>query len=129
MKHDTKFLPYGSGLLFLALAANANPVPNRFATIASENAFRLNPQKPEIVPIIRHVERPRITLQGVTTILGRPQVLLNIQKPAKPGEIPEISCILAEGESQYEVVVLKIEMSTGTVRLNNNGVEQAFSLK
>ena len=129
MKLQNSFQLSGCGLLALALAVNATPVPDRFASIARDNAFHLNPPKPEVIAVIPSPERPRITLQGVTTILGRPQVLVNIQQPAKAAGASEISCVLTEGESRNGVTVLEIDMVSGTIRLNNNGEEQILRSK
>lgn len=129
MKHSNKSLLYGCGLLVLAHIVNANAAPDSVAAIARRNAFRLIPPKPEVIAVVQQVERPRITIQGVTTILGRPQVLLSIQQPAKPTDAPVGSWILAEGESRHEVVILQIDVASGTVRLRNNGEEQTLTLK
>ena len=129
MSHTARFLRRGCGLLVLAQLANANPVPDRFASIVRGNAFRLSPPPPEVKRAIQPAEHALIILQGVTTILGRPQVLLNIQPSARQANARGISFILAKGESRYEVEIIEINAGQGWVRLINNGVEQTFSLK
>jgi hypothetical protein len=129
MKHSNRLLLCGCGLLVLVQAANATSVRDRFAAIAQANAFRLNPPKPEFAAAVPQPERPKIAFEGFTTILGRCRVLLRIQQPAKAAVAPEISCILTEGESWDGVVALKVDMVSGTIRLNNNGVEQILRPK
>lgn len=93
-----------------------------FEVIARENAFRLKPPTPKEKQPIPMLDRPQITLQGFTTILGRAQVLLNIQLVGTTG----ISCVLSENQNQHGVTILKIDAKTETVRLNNLGLEQTL---
>ncbi|HEX5220443.1 MAG TPA: hypothetical protein VFZ59_12805 [Verrucomicrobiae bacterium] len=113
----------GMGLLVATQSlsvGNAHP----FEVIARTNAFRLRAPISE-EKITPPVARPQITFQGFTTILGRAQVLLSIQRLGATG----ISCILSENENQDGVTVLEIDERAETVRLNNLGQEQVLALK
>ena len=124
-----KHLGIAPGICFLlAFTTVVNAMPDRFSIIPRENVFRLNPRKPETITPPPQVERPQITLQGITTILGRTQALLNIQRAAKSAASPQSSFVLSEGESRYDVTVLEINARTGTVRLNNVGSELTLAL-
>jgi len=107
-----------------AVGADNNAAP--YEVIPRENAFRLSPPT-EAKPPVLMVERREITFQGVTTILGRAQVLLNIQ--LKSTRTPGISCVLSENENHDGVTILEIDVRSGTVRLNNLGLEQILALK
>jgi hypothetical protein len=112
-------------------AATATPKGNPYAkSIVGRNAFGLNAAPPPIIVDPLRLPPPHITLQGLTTILRRRQVLFKLQMPSKPGEpAREISCVLSEGERQGEIEVLEIDDHAGTVKFNNHGTEQTLSLK
>lgn len=106
------------------LAANAEASTsgiNPYSGIIVRNSFGLKPPsnpadfiKPPPVVVAD------IKLQGITTILGRNQVLMKIKVPAKPPEpVREQSVVLSEGQREGEVEVLEINPSRGTVKLNN----------
>lgn len=116
-------------LLTFAEPAQTDSAPNLFDAIALKNAFRLNPAKPQATEPALQIERPQITLVGITTIFGYAQALLVIQPPAKLPVTAPVSCVLAKGESLHDVLVLEISVNAGTVSLNNSGLEQALALK
>jgi len=107
--------------------ANAT-TSDRFATITTRNVFRLAPLEPQSVELPPTLNRPRITLDGVTTILGRAQALLTIHQTG-PAKAAQTSCILSQGDSLFDVVVLEINAELGTVCLNNLGLEEILTLK
>jgi hypothetical protein len=76
---------------------------------------------------VKKNEPPKITLKGIITILGKKQALLTIPGPA-PGAPPE-DLMLAEGQSQYEIVVDQIDENARVVKVNNHGVSQTLDLK
>lgn len=41
----------------------------------------------------------------------------------------EVCCILGEGETRNEIVVLEVDVKTAKVRLNNHGSEQILGSK
>jgi hypothetical protein len=109
------------GLLWLSLETRAGGVADQFAAIPARNIFRLTikPVEPPVVP----PELPKVRLQGVTSILGKSQALLAIRMDTKPAAT-EVCCILEEGETRNEIVVLEVDVKTAKVRLNNHGSEQ-----
>jgi len=105
-------------------ATDAGISTRPFDAIARGNVFRLKPRLPEIHPPPPAEARLRITLQGVTTILGRPQALLSLQEVTSAGTArSNRSCVVAEGESQQGVAVLEVNWQTGRVRLDHLGRE------
>ena len=110
-------------------AATVMPRENPYAkTILDRNIFNLNKGRPAEIVVPPPLPPPRITLQGLTNIVGRRQVLFQVQMPAKPGE-PAKSCVLSEGERWGEIEVLAIDEKSGTVKFNNHGVLQTLNLK
>ncbi len=97
-------------------------VPSRFQAIPERNVFglktaetpRLQTQPPAL---------PKITLTGITTILGNKRVLMKETpagaKPGTPNQ--EVSLILTEGQREGDVEVLNINERAGTVVVNNSG--------
>src|SRR6266568_6992306 len=112
----------------IALVVSAANEGGPYRVIFEKNSFRLQPPK-------THIEVPpsltaRIVLQGVTTILGRRQVLLRITLPPHPPEpAREASVILGEGEMTDGIMVLEIDGRIGSVRVLNHGTEQTLSLR
>lgn len=129
-----QFLKRGSFLVGAILFATASApvwasVPNRFGQIPQRNVFALKGQ--EVPPQASPPEAPlpKITITGITTILGDKLVLLKAQPPAKPG-VPakEESMILAEGQREGPVEVLSIDVKSGDVKLNNAGTVMTLNL-
>jgi len=115
----------GTSTRAATITARENPYAK---AIVNRNAFSLNAPLPTIV-VPPRPPLPRITLQGVTTINGRRQVLFKVQFPSKAGEpAREISCVLSEGERMGEIKVLEIDQRAGTVKFNNHGSEQTLNL-
>jgi hypothetical protein len=107
--------------------ANAPAETGRFETIAKQNAFRLSQPAPESTRAVEPA-RPRLALQGLTTILGVRHALLSIQLLSHPKEPLPRSCVLTEGECQFDVMILHIDMQAETVRVRNVGIEQTLTL-
>jgi len=105
-------------------AVTATPVENPYQTIVDRNVFSLKPPPP---PPSVEDDKPKsvkITLTGITTILGNKRVLMKSPAPAgKPGEPakPEVSYILTEGERQDDIEVIEIDDKGGNVKLKNAG--------
>ena len=129
MKPPQAILSVCSTLLFASVVAYAETASDRFSAITGRNVFRLNPPKLQTGEVVPPPNRPQITLQGITTILGRMQALLTIQPRTKSAESLQTSCILAQGDNRLDVVVLEINAELGTVRVNNLGSEQILALK
>jgi hypothetical protein len=110
--------------------AQANPpatAAENFSVISHVNVFRLSPPKPEPRPQAIQLELPKISLQGLATLLGA-QALLKIQTKAQP-VAAEVSCVLGEGQSRQGVEVLRVDMESETVWLKNQGEPQTLTLK
>jgi len=100
--------------------------------IVERNLFGLNP--PPLQPDVEAANRPqpsKITLTGITTLLGRKLALMKTPPWAKPGEQakPEEFFILAVGERQAEIEVLEIDEVAGTVKVNNAGTVETVSFE
>jgi hypothetical protein len=65
---------------------------------------------------------PKLTLNGITDILGRNLAILKALFPGKPGEpAKEQSYMLAEGQRDGEIEVLQVDQKAGSVKVNNSG--------
>lgn len=97
---------------------------NPYHAIIERNLFGL---KPVPQPAAAEPERPspvRITLTGITTILGDKRVLMKTAH----GQTPERSYILTVGQREGDIEVLEIDENTGNVTLNNAGVVMRLNL-
>jgi hypothetical protein len=108
-------------------AASGSP----YASIISRNMFGLvpiptnNPEdnKPPAEP------PPKITPNGIMTIFGRLQALFKVANKGKPGQpVRDDSYVLAEGERQDDIEILKINQPDGIVTFNNHGTVQELPL-
>lgn len=117
-------------VLWATPGAHALTADNPYATIVQRNAFALKPPTPP--PVITPPPTPasNVELRGITTLLGRPQVLLNFKVPGKPPEPPkDRSLVLDIGQREGDVEVLEINPAAGTIRIRNQGNEVAMNLK
>jgi hypothetical protein len=124
------------GALMLAravMAAATNPDGNPYAeTIVGRNVFSLKtpPPPPNPEDLVKKDPPPKILLQGLTTILGRRQVLFKVQMPAKAGQpAKEESYVAAEKERYGEIEVLEIDENAGVVKFNNHGTVEPLNMK
>jgi hypothetical protein len=115
----------------LASTAFALTTDNPYSAIANRNAFALKP--PVVVtnaPTTPEVAPAGIELQGITTILGKPQVFLKIKQPPRPPKPAEdLSVVLEAGDREGDVQVLSIDAAAGLVRLENRGTALALNMK
>jgi len=110
-----------------AKAAASEPRTQPYEAIAKRNVFDL--KQPETArPRIEPAPIPKITLMGITTILGDKRVLLKVQMPSKPGEsAKEQVFILTEGQSAGQIKILQVDEKAGSVRVNNFGTEMLLT--
>jgi hypothetical protein len=120
-----------AGLTALVHPGLALTLNNPYEPIVGRNVFALRPPTPLTNTSTTPVVAPAgIELQGLTTILGRPQVLLKIKLPPKPPEpAKDQSFVLDIGQREGEVEVVSIDMTAGTVQLMNQGKELALNMK
>ena len=109
-----------------------SPVDSPYAGIVARNMFALVPIPPPdpnagLPPVD---PPPKITPTGIMTIFGRDQALFSAA-PDKPksGQAPkESSYVLAEGERQDDIEVVKIDHDIDIITFNNHGVIQELPL-
>jgi hypothetical protein len=122
-----------------AIPGNALP-DNPYASVVARNVFGLVPPPPPPPPPDPTVENPppKITPNGIMTIFGQAQVLfkvLPVTPPGQPQPNPapkEQSYMLALGQSQDDIEVVKIDINAGkagSVTFNNHGVTQEIPLQ
>ncbi len=108
-----------------AVADSANP----YQGIVDRNVFGLKPPPPPAKPEEKKVDAPKITLTGITTILGNKRVLMNVAMPPKPPEpAKQQSLILAEGQREGEIEVMEIDEKAGSVKVNDYGTILTLNL-
>ena len=98
--------------------------PDQYQGIRDRNVFGLRPPPARTVDLPPPVPLPKITLTGITTILGNKRALMKVAPSgAKPGTeaAKEISLILTEGQRDSDVEVLQIDEKAGAVKVNNSG--------
>jgi len=118
-----------SALCAVAVTASAL-TENPYDGIVGRNAFALKPPTPPASTAPAPVAPPGVELQGLTTILGRPQVLLKIKLIAHaPEPAKDQSVVLDVGQREGDVEVLAIDMAQGAVRLRNQGSELSLNMK
>jgi hypothetical protein len=113
-----------SGLVLCATASAIGPdVPqNRYQNIVERNLFGLKDLPKAESPSPPSAPPPRITLTGITTILGNKLAIMTAMVPAKPGEpAKELPLMLAEGQRDGNIEVLGIDEKSRSVRVNDFG--------
>ena len=108
-----------SALLLSAFFSQAN----QYQEIVDRNLFGLKPPPSAESQAPPKPEMPKLTLTGITTILGNKRALLKTApKPGKQGEAAkEESYILAEGQRDGDIEVISIDEKAGIVRLTYGG--------
>ena len=135
MKHGEKMLVCIAAGVTLCTAASAITADHSmpYQGIVERNLFALKPPPAPPDPDANNKPQPsKITLTGITTILGNKRALMKTPPPtAKPGEQAktEQSYILAVGERQDEIEVIDIDEVAGTVKVKNAGLVETVSFK
>lgn len=114
-----------------ASAVTPEAKDNPYQSIVDRNVFALKPPPPPPDPEATKAPPVKITLTGITTILGNKRALMKAPAPpGKPGEPakPELSFILAPGQRDGDVEVLDIDEVAGNVKLRNGGVEVTLNI-
>jgi hypothetical protein len=106
---------------------SADMATRPYSSIVDRNVFNLHPPPPPVDPADlakKDVHIPKLTLNGITTILGKKIVFITM--PAtKPGGPPQ-TLMLAEGQAQDEVEAKQIDEKAGVVKVNNHGEDQTL---
>lgn len=97
--------------------------PENYRAIPECNVFRLKPRAAAPVVAPRPPSLPRLVLTGITTILGDKRALLKrYPADARPNDFSrEESFILAEGQRESTVQILRIDEQAGLVEAINDG--------
>jgi len=102
----------------------------RYQGIVDRNIFNLHPPPPPLDPselARKQAPIPKLTLNGITTILGTKNVILTMPA-SKPGAAPE-TLMLAEGQAQDDVEVKEIDEKAAVVRVINHGEEEVLDFE
>ncbi len=115
-------------LCFLAPAIPASAATsNPYNGIIDRNVFSLKAPEPPAPPGPPPAPPVKLTLTGITTILGNKRALLKAQVPPHPPEpAKEESYMLTEGQRDGGVEVLSIDERGGIVKVNNNGQSETL---
>lgn len=114
----------GVGLNAGAIVSVSDATGGPYTTIPRRNVFGLLPLvSSRTEPNTPAVSRPKITLAGITSLLGYKTVFLMLP-PIKAGGAREC-LLLREGETKDEIQVR--EIGDQTVRVVNHGEEQSLS--
>jgi hypothetical protein len=102
---------------------------NKYSAIVERNVFNLHAPPPPLNPadLIKKTPPPKITLTGITTILGTKKTFLTTP-PTKPGSPPE-SIGLSEGQAQNDIEVKSIDEKAGVVQVINHGEPQTLDFE
>ncbi len=107
---------------------DADVAGSPYRGIVERNVFNLRPPPPPPDNTPPPVPPPKITLTGITTILGNKRALMKALEPPRPPEpAKEVSYILAEGQRDGDVEVIAIDERAGSVKVNNHGTIQELS--
>lgn len=117
----------------LAHGITSETSDNPYQSIIDRNVFSLKPPPPPPDP--SEANKPqvvKITLTGITTILGNKRVLMKTAPPpGKPNEgaKSEQSYILTEGQREGDIEVIEIDDKAGSVKVNNGGTVQTLTFE
>jgi len=136
MKHSGKMLVWMAGSLAFCMGAQAvtsENTENPYQSIVDRNVFSLKPAPTPVDPAEANKPQTlKITLTGITTILGNKRVLMKTAPPqGKPGEAPktEQSYILTEGQREGDIEVIEINEKLGSVKVSNGGAVQTLTFE
>lgn len=125
-----KYISVLSACLLCAARARAvtpDSEAGPYQGIVVRNAFNLKPPTPPPSPEANKPPPLKITLTGITTILGK-KIAMMTAPPEKPGTPPE-SFMLGEGEAQNDIEVIEINENAGVVKIKNHGVDEPLDFE
>lgn len=107
----------------------ASTAAGPYSLISARNVFGLNPPQASSEQQQNSPPAPKITLTGITTILGAPEALYTVAGGPKDGtQRQDESYILKEGQEQDQVAVVSIDVEKVVVTFNNHGIRQEIAL-
>ena len=109
-----------------AIAVTSTGTDSPYGAIVERNVFNLHAPPPPVNPadLVKKTPPPKITLTGITTILGQKKTFLTTPS-VKPGAPPE-SVMLAEGQALNDIEVKRIDEKAGVVEVINHGEAQTL---
>jgi len=112
----------------LAFASDVAFSESPYAQIGARGVFGLSQSALPATPTIQSEPLPKITPNGIISIFGNAQTLFKIadNQPGRPAL--EKSYILAEGQFEGDVEVIKIDAKNAVVTFNNHGTIQIIPL-
>lgn len=113
----------GVAVLAFGLISGRSAEFNPYQKIPERNVFGLRPIVPPPAPRAEAPALPKVTLTGITTILGNKRALLQVSGHGKTNEF----YILTEGQAAGQVQVLRIDERRGVVTVRNHGTEQLLT--
>lgn len=133
MKHAKKTVL--CALTSLALCAESLPTwaassDTPYQAIVDRNVFGLKPPPPPAPdPASVKPPAPKLTLLGITTLLGKKRALLKFTGPAKPGEqAKETSLMLAEGQRDGDIEVIQVDEKVKSVTVDDFGTPTVLTM-
>ena len=120
-----------AGILGCAVSSFALTENNPYAAIGGRNVFALKPPVAVTNVGTAVVTSPAgLELQGFTTILGRPQVLIKMKVPPRPPEpAKDRSLVMDVGQREGDVEIVEMDTRAGIVKLKNQGNLVSLNLK
>jgi hypothetical protein len=115
----------GLSLGIAANAASSDSGEGPYQTIVERNVFALKPPPSDIAEPPPPPPPLKITLTGITTMLGNKRAIMSAAIPNKPPE----NYMLTEGQRQGEIEVVEIDEKAGTVKVKNHGVDQTLDFE
>ena len=114
-----------------SLAATAAQQTNIYQPIVDRNVFGLKPPPPPTPPQTFSPPPAKITITGITTILGDKRVLLKVLPASRPGNpvAPEQSYILAVGQRSGDLQILDVDEKSGDVTLSSGGLVVTLNIE
>jgi hypothetical protein len=113
-------------------AATVATTDTPYTPIVARNMFGLLPIPPPHNPaddVPPPDPPPKITPNGIMTLFGKDQALFKVTPKPKPGQPQKDDAyVLAEGEMQDDITVVKINHEEGIITFNNHGTIQELPL-
>ncbi len=101
-----------------------------YGTIVARNIFGLVPiPPPPPPPPPQEDPPPKITANGIMQVFGEWQALFKVSAAGKAGQPPkDVSYMLAQGQRQDDIEVVKIDPKASTITFDNHGTQQEIPL-